>query len=75
MLPPGDIGTLQDILRTREFQNSKSPYRSIVISDRIKFVPVHSNINDPPLAIFDGCQSYLKWREFLVAFKLDCDYG
>ena len=60
----GVKGTLQEILRTKNFQNTTAAYRSIIVSDRIKFEPDHSKLQDPPLAIFDGSQGYLKWRNF-----------
>lgn len=58
------VGTLQEILKIREFQSSTASYRSIIISDRIKFNPEHSTIADPPLTIFDNCQGFLKWRNY-----------
>lgn len=60
----GVQGTLQEILRTKNFQNTTSAYRTIIVSDRIRFEPDHSRIQDPHLAVFDGTQGYLKWRNF-----------
>lgn len=57
-------GTLQEIIRVKEFQSNTMAYRSRIISDRIRATPVHSKISDPPLTIFDGSQSFLKWRSF-----------
>jgi hypothetical protein len=57
-------GTLQEILRAKNYQNPTAVYRSIIISDRIKSEPDHSKIQDPPLVIFDGGQGFLKWRSF-----------
>lgn len=57
-------GTLQEIIRAKEFQNNTMAYRSRIISDRIRATPVHSRISDPPLTLFDGSQSFLKWRSF-----------
>ena len=60
----GVQGTLQEILRTKNFQTPTAAYRTIIVSDRIRFEPDHSRIQDPPLAVFDGTQGYLKWRNF-----------
>jgi hypothetical protein len=57
-------GTLQEILRVKEFQNNTKSYRSRTISDRIRATGVHSGISDPPLVIFDGAQGFLKWRSY-----------
>lgn len=60
----GVQGTLHEILRPKNFQNPTAAYRTIIVSDRIRFEPDHSRIHDPPLAVFDGTQGYLKWRNF-----------
>ncbi len=56
-------GCLADVIRIKEYQGKFSAYRSRVISNRIKRTKLHT-IEDPPLAIFDGSLSFLKWRPF-----------
>ena len=63
----GEIGTLQEILRVKEFQSITKSYHSQIISDRVKSTKPHSSILDPPLVIFDGAQSFLKWRNYWKA--------
>lgn len=63
----GQTGTLQEILRVREFQNENKSSRSRIISDKARAVTTHSGILDPPLVIFDGAQGFLKWRSYWTA--------
>lgn len=57
-------GTLQEIIRTAEFQGSINSYRSIALSGRNNAKSIHANIPDPPFVFFDGAQGYLKWRSY-----------
>lgn len=60
----GQVGTLQDILRIKEFQSDTKFYRSRIISDRIKLTKIQSGVEDSPLVVFDGAQGFLKWRNY-----------
>lgn len=57
----GAIGTLQDILRVRSFQQAREPFRT----DVLPLGAVDQFIDSPPkVVIFDGARSYVRNREY-----------
>ncbi len=65
--PNGDLveGTLQDVLRVREFAGANQNYRSQVFSVTNRKLPGTAGGLRPAVAVFDGAAGFLKWREDL----------
>lgn len=56
-------GTLQEVLRVREFSSANQSYRSQVFSVNNRKLPGTAGRMKPAFAVFDGATGFLKWRE------------
>jgi hypothetical protein len=57
-------GRFQDILRVRSFQADGAAYRCEVLANSGNEIKGLKSGEVPPIAVFDGATSYLKWRDF-----------
>lgn len=60
----GNAGRLLDIVRPRQFLGRRDGYRSYALSEQSLLSEQRSKVIQPSLVVFDGSQSYLKWRSY-----------
>jgi len=59
---PSEMGTLQDLLRVRQFLGENDSYRSEIIKAVGMMEPSVSTKENPHVVVFDGSAGFLKWR-------------
>ena len=57
----GQLGNLQEFIRVRQFGGKRGTHKSFAVSDK-SLTEQRSMVVKPGLTIFDGSQSFLKWR-------------
>lgn len=56
-------GTLNDLLRIRQFQQSVDPYQSEFVSSQARNNETELNLNPSSIVIYCGSNGYLNWKE------------
>lgn len=65
-VPEGDQfirGTLNDLLRIRQFQQSVDPYQSEFVSSQARNNETEFSLNSSSIVIYCGSNGYLNWKE------------